>query len=300
MHQNTRDVVAPLTTCRLTPPPHVARGSVEAQGHSGVKALTRRSRPASGQRSAWLGIAPMLAPLRRASALATRCVLQVGGRGGGGFAARPSPHAAAGRGRRRVPASHRAGARPSQCSTAAAWLTRTPPLQSRGISASPSARAGLGQPVGTAGPATSALPDEHELIWDDGSKHPEPCLDNPAPMLSTETTALWLAGGFAVFGAVAAAAAYNDKVRTSGPALGGRSRCSSLTPPPRLCLFPPQGEQGAVRTARVPVPAAVREQAAGGRGRGALSARGCVWGLHGAVPPLRVSRPYLLAVVCCT
>ena len=28
------------------------------------------------------------------------------------------------------------------------------------------------------------MPEEAELIWDDGSKHPEPTLDNPAPSLT--------------------------------------------------------------------------------------------------------------------
>ena len=55
------------------------------------------------------------------------------------------------------------------------------------------------------------MPEESELTWDDGSKHPEPTLDNPAPSLSPVQAAQWLAAGFGVFGLVAGAAWLNDK-----------------------------------------------------------------------------------------
>ena len=55
------------------------------------------------------------------------------------------------------------------------------------------------------------MPEESELTWDDGSKHPEPCLDNPAPSLRPAQAAQWLAAGFGLFGLVAFAAKLNDK-----------------------------------------------------------------------------------------
>ena len=65
--------------------------------------------------------------------------------------------------------------------------------------------------MGTLGPETSEMPEESELTWDDGSLHPEPTLDNPAPSLRPAQAAQWLAAGFGLFGLVAFAAKLNDK-----------------------------------------------------------------------------------------
>jgi hypothetical protein len=55
------------------------------------------------------------------------------------------------------------------------------------------------------------MPEEAELTWDDGSKHPEPAIDDPAPQLSSAQAAKWLGMGFGVFGLIAGAAVLNDK-----------------------------------------------------------------------------------------
>lgn len=36
----------------------------------------------------------------------------------------------------------------------------------------------------------SQLPETHELIWDDGTKHPEPCMDDPLPNYTRVRAAL--------------------------------------------------------------------------------------------------------------
>lgn len=55
------------------------------------------------------------------------------------------------------------------------------------------------------------MPEESELIWDDGSKNPELTLDNPAPSLTPGEAASWLGAGFGLFGLIAFAAKLNDK-----------------------------------------------------------------------------------------
>jgi|TARA_B100000683_G_scaffold44885_4_gene40926 predicted esterase YcpF (UPF0227 family) len=56
------------------------------------------------------------------------------------------------------------------------------------------------------------LPDEAELTWDAGDAHPEPALDNLPPHIVTKNTAaMYLMGGFAVLGGVYATAVAVDK-----------------------------------------------------------------------------------------
>eukprot|EP00899_Mesostigma_viride_P012125 jgi/Mesvir1/20913/Mv07985-RA.1 len=45
-------------------------------------------------------------------------------------------------------------------------------------------RAGMGQPLTVRPAPTQPLAEENELIWDDGTKHPEPYIDNHAPHLT--------------------------------------------------------------------------------------------------------------------
>lgn len=59
-------------------------------------------------------------------------------------------------------------------------------------------------------PPTKPLLEEDELMWDDGSVNPEPCLDKFD--LVTKWQALGAcAGGMALFAGIAQAAAWSDK-----------------------------------------------------------------------------------------
>ena len=61
-------------------------------------------------------------------------------------------------------------------------------------------------------PSRAQLPDEAELTWDAGDAHPEPALDNLPPHIVTKNTAaMYLMGGFAVLGGVYATAVAVDK-----------------------------------------------------------------------------------------
>lgn len=59
-------------------------------------------------------------------------------------------------------------------------------------------------------PIDHALPEQDELLWDDGSAQPEYCLDQ-FPLISKWEALGYLAGGFAFFGVIGLAAKYNDK-----------------------------------------------------------------------------------------
>lgn len=59
-------------------------------------------------------------------------------------------------------------------------------------------------------PPTQPLTEEDELVWDDGTAHPEYCLDEFKLVGKWEAFGmLWAGLGF--FGLLAAAARYNDK-----------------------------------------------------------------------------------------
>ncbi|CAL5222708.1 g5111 [Coccomyxa viridis] len=59
-------------------------------------------------------------------------------------------------------------------------------------------------------PIDSPLPEQDELLWDDGSAQPEYCLDQ-FPLVGKWEALGYLMGGFAVFGLIGVAAVYNDK-----------------------------------------------------------------------------------------
>ncbi|KAK9812973.1 hypothetical protein WJX72_006731 [[Myrmecia] bisecta] len=71
-------------------------------------------------------------------------------------------------------------------------------------------RGGGGGPVALGRPVSQPLPEEDELLWDDGSAHPEWCLDSFDLVSKWEALGM-LSAGFAVFGVVWGAAALNDK-----------------------------------------------------------------------------------------
>uniref|UniRef100_A0A7I4C3Z5 NADH dehydrogenase [ubiquinone] 1 beta subcomplex subunit 8, mitochondrial n=1 Tax=Physcomitrium patens TaxID=3218 RepID=A0A7I4C3Z5_PHYPA len=72
-------------------------------------------------------------------------------------------------------------------------------------------RAGAGLPVGSMEVPAHPLPENAELIWDDGSPFPEPCLDNVAPMVGKYEALAWLLGGMGLFAGIGGLAAWNDK-----------------------------------------------------------------------------------------
>jgi len=59
-------------------------------------------------------------------------------------------------------------------------------------------------------PIDHPLPEQDELLWDDGSAQPEYCLDQ-FPLISKWEALAYLGGGFAFFGLVGLAAKYNNK-----------------------------------------------------------------------------------------
>ena len=73
------------------------------------------------------------------------------------------------------------------------------------------ARGGAGTPVTQAAPVTSEVAEQAELTWDDGTLHPEPCLDDPAPQLTAAQGAGYLGAGLSVFGLFYLAARVNNK-----------------------------------------------------------------------------------------
>lgn len=81
----------------------------------------------------------------------------------------------------------------------------------RCLHVSAAARGGAGTPVTQAAPVTSEVAEEAELTWDDGTLHPEPCLDDPAPRLTAGQGASYLAASLGVFYFVYLTARVNNK-----------------------------------------------------------------------------------------
>ena len=93
-------------------------------------------------------------------------------------------------------------------------LTRSPCQAGpcgRSIHVTSVARGGAGTPVTQAAPVTSEVAEQAELTWDDGTLHPEPCLDDPAPQLTAAQGAGYLGAGLSVFGLFYLAARVNNK-----------------------------------------------------------------------------------------
>ncbi|KAK9842885.1 hypothetical protein WJX74_003890 [Apatococcus lobatus] len=73
-------------------------------------------------------------------------------------------------------------------------------------------RGGGGGPVALGRPPTQPLMEEDELIWDDGSKHPEYCIDEHSGHYFGKYEALgWLAGGLGVLGLIGTAASFRSQ-----------------------------------------------------------------------------------------
>eukprot|EP00240_Pyramimonas_obovata_P011124 CAMPEP_0118931990 /NCGR_PEP_ID=MMETSP1169-20130426/8900_1 /TAXON_ID=36882 /ORGANISM="Pyramimonas obovata, Strain CCMP722" /LENGTH=120 /DNA_ID=CAMNT_0006874573 /DNA_START=151 /DNA_END=513 /DNA_ORIENTATION=+ len=86
------------------------------------------------------------------------------------------------------------------------------PAQTRQFQTTAISRAGMGQPLPKMEPITSALPEQDELLWDDGAGiYNEECIDNWTHLVTPwQALGMWSAG-LSVFGLVAYAAKLNDK-----------------------------------------------------------------------------------------
>lgn len=72
-------------------------------------------------------------------------------------------------------------------------------------------RSGMGLPVGKHIVPDKPLPVQDELIWDNGTPFPEPCVDRLAPNVDKYEALAWLLGGLGCFAAVGLLAVWNDK-----------------------------------------------------------------------------------------
>ncbi|KAJ6809182.1 NADH dehydrogenase [ubiquinone] 1 beta subcomplex subunit 8, mitochondrial [Iris pallida] len=73
------------------------------------------------------------------------------------------------------------------------------------------ARAGMGLPVGRHIVPDKPLPTNDELVWDNGTPFPEPCIDRLAPTIGKYEALGWLCGGLSFFAALGLLAVWNDK-----------------------------------------------------------------------------------------
>lgn len=72
-------------------------------------------------------------------------------------------------------------------------------------------RAGMGLPAGRHIVPDKPLPTNDELVWDNGTPFPEPCVDRLAPHIGKYEALAWLCGGLSFFAALGLAAVANDK-----------------------------------------------------------------------------------------
>ncbi|KAJ6800632.1 NADH dehydrogenase [ubiquinone] 1 beta subcomplex subunit 8, mitochondrial [Iris pallida] len=72
-------------------------------------------------------------------------------------------------------------------------------------------RAGMGLPVGRHIVPDKPLPTNDELVWDNGTPFPEPCIDRLAPTIGKYEALGWLCGGLSFFAALGLLAVWNDK-----------------------------------------------------------------------------------------
>ncbi|XP_068651388.1 NADH dehydrogenase [ubiquinone] 1 beta subcomplex subunit 8, mitochondrial-like isoform X2 [Aristolochia californica] len=84
-------------------------------------------------------------------------------------------------------------------------------LVARSVASSLRQRAGMGLPVGKPIVPDKPLPVNDELIWDNGTPFPEPCVDRIAPTIGKYEALAWLCGGLTVFASIGLLAVWNDK-----------------------------------------------------------------------------------------
>ncbi|CAL9752438.1 unnamed protein product [Musa acuminata subsp. burmannicoides] len=72
-------------------------------------------------------------------------------------------------------------------------------------------RSGMGFPLGKHIVPDKPLPDDHDLLWDNGTPFPEPCIDRIAPTVGKYEALAWLCGGLSFFASLGLLAVWNDK-----------------------------------------------------------------------------------------
>ncbi|KAL2925058.1 NADH dehydrogenase [ubiquinone] 1 beta subcomplex subunit 8 mitochondrial [Bienertia sinuspersici] len=85
---------------------------------------------------------------------------------------------------------------------------------SRSVGNSLRQRAGMGLPVGKHIVPKKPLAVNDELVWDNGTPFPEPCIDRIADTVGKYEALGWLCGGLGFFAALGLAAVLNDKAST--------------------------------------------------------------------------------------
>ncbi|KAL0905316.1 hypothetical protein M5K25_023726 [Dendrobium thyrsiflorum] len=81
----------------------------------------------------------------------------------------------------------------------------------RSIAFSLPTRSGMGLPVGKHIVPDKPLPEQDELVWDNGTPFPEPCIDRLVPSIGKYESLAWLCGGLGFFAAIGLLAVWNDK-----------------------------------------------------------------------------------------
>ncbi|XP_050263707.1 NADH dehydrogenase [ubiquinone] 1 beta subcomplex subunit 8, mitochondrial isoform X3 [Quercus robur] len=81
----------------------------------------------------------------------------------------------------------------------------------RSVASSLRLRAGMGLPVGKHIVPDKPLPVNDELVWDNGTPFPEPCIDRIADTVGKYEALAWLCGGLSCFAGLGLLAVWNDK-----------------------------------------------------------------------------------------
>ncbi|KAL0446255.1 UNVERIFIED_CONTAM: NADH dehydrogenase [ubiquinone] 1 beta subcomplex subunit, mitochondrial [Sesamum latifolium] len=84
-------------------------------------------------------------------------------------------------------------------------------IVSRSAAASLRQRSGMGLPVGKHIVPDKPLPVNDELVWDNGTAFPEPCIDRIADTVGKYEALAWLCGGLGFFASLGLLAVWNDK-----------------------------------------------------------------------------------------
>ncbi|XP_057420825.1 NADH dehydrogenase [ubiquinone] 1 beta subcomplex subunit 8, mitochondrial [Lotus japonicus] len=81
----------------------------------------------------------------------------------------------------------------------------------RSVASSLRLRSGIGPPVGKHIVPDKPLPANDELVWDNGTSLPEPCIDRIADTVGKYEALAWLCGGLSCFASLGLLAVWNDK-----------------------------------------------------------------------------------------
>ncbi|KAE8731155.1 NADH dehydrogenase 1 beta subcomplex subunit 8 [Hibiscus syriacus] len=84
-------------------------------------------------------------------------------------------------------------------------------IVSRSSSSSLRIHSGMGLPVGKRIVPEKPLPVNDELIWDNGTTFPEPCIDRIADIVGKYKALAWMCGGLSFFTSLGILAWWNDK-----------------------------------------------------------------------------------------